>query len=50
VVSFLISFGVAKRYAIQRRYDLDSNQDLMALGIANAFGSLFGAIPAAGPL
>ncbi len=49
LVGFMQSFAVAK--AIQARhknYDLDANQELIGLGMANIGGSFFRAFPASG--
>ena len=50
VISFLLTFGTAKKYAMARQYELDSNQELVAAGFSNAFGSIFGSIASAGRL
>ncbi|RME20540.1 MAG: sulfate permease, partial [Deltaproteobacteria bacterium] len=47
-VAFMESISVAKKYARDNHYDLDSNQELRALGLANITGSLFSAYPVTG--
>ncbi len=47
-VAFMESISVAKKYARDNHYDLDSNQELRALGLANIAGSLFSAYPVTG--
>lgn len=42
MVGFMESISVAKSYAFQNRYEIDANQELMALGAGNLVGSLFG--------
>ena len=42
LVGFLESISVAKTFAFQQRYDLDANQELVAVGAANLLGGLFG--------
>ena len=41
---------VAKHYAQQNHESISPNRELIALGLANVFGSLFGAYPASGSL
>jgi SulP family sulfate permease len=38
--------SIAKSYAIQKGYNIDPNQELIALGAASAIGSFFRALPA----
>ncbi|KAI7753594.1 hypothetical protein M8C21_021428, partial [Ambrosia artemisiifolia] len=42
------SVGIAKALAAKNGYELDSNQELFGLGVANIFGSFFSAYPATG--
>lgn len=48
LVAFMELYAIARVYAEQRRYPLDANQELVAMGAANVFGSLFQAYPAGG--
>ncbi|KAL8218203.1 hypothetical protein R6Q57_021576, partial [Mikania cordata] len=41
-------WGIAKALAAKNGYELDSNQELFGLGVANIFGSFFSAYPATG--
>ncbi|KAL6977305.1 Sulfate transporter 4.1, chloroplastic [Sarracenia purpurea var. burkii] len=47
-VAILESVGIAKALATKNGYELDSNQELFGLGVANIFGSLFSAYPTTG--
>ncbi|KAK1415610.1 hypothetical protein QVD17_31393 [Tagetes erecta] len=47
-VAILESVGIAKALAAKNGYELDSNQELFGLGVANIFGSFFSAYPATG--
>lgn len=47
-LSFVEAFTIAKPLAIKEGFDLDANQELFALGMANVFGSFFSCFPAAG--
>ncbi|KAI8007135.1 hypothetical protein LOK49_LG07G01241 [Camellia lanceoleosa] len=40
--------GIAKALAAKNGYELDSNQELFGLGVANVFGSFFSAYPTTG--
>ncbi|XP_024021523.1 probable sulfate transporter 4.2 isoform X2 [Morus notabilis] len=44
-VAILESVGIAKALAAKNGYELDSNQELFGLGVANVFGSFFSAYP-----
>jgi SulP family sulfate permease len=48
MVGFMESIAVAKVYARRNRYDVDSNQELVALGAANVTSGLFGGYPVTG--
>lgn len=48
LVGFMESIAVAKVYASRNRYDIDADQELRALGLANIAGSLFQAFPVTG--
>eukprot|EP00252_Welwitschia_mirabilis_P000436 TRINITY_DN10433_c0_g1_i4.p1 TRINITY_DN10433_c0_g1~~TRINITY_DN10433_c0_g1_i4.p1 ORF type:complete len:685 (-),score=92.67 TRINITY_DN10433_c0_g1_i4:92-2146(-) len=47
-VAILESVGIAKALAAKNGYELDSNQELFGLGVANICGSFFSAYPATG--
>ncbi|KAH9603062.1 hypothetical protein KSS87_014864, partial [Heliosperma pusillum] len=47
-VAILESVGIAKALAAKNGYDLDSNQELFGLGVANIAGSFFSAYPTTG--
>lgn len=49
-VVILESVGMAKALVAKNGYQLDSNQDLFGLGVANIYGSLFLAYPTIGSL
>ncbi len=48
LVGFMESIAVAKVYATRNRYDLDADQELRALGLANIAGAFFQAFPVTG--
>lgn len=47
-VAILESVGIAKALAAKNEYELDSNQELFGLGVANIFGSFFSTYPTTG--
>ncbi|KAJ7560535.1 hypothetical protein O6H91_04G134000 [Diphasiastrum complanatum] len=47
-VAILESVGIAKALAAKNGYEIDSNQELFGLGVANVLGSLFQAYPTTG--
>ncbi|MED6144695.1 putative sulfate transporter 4.2 [Stylosanthes scabra] len=47
-VAILESVGIAKALAAKNGYELDSNQELVGLGISNVLGSFFSAYPTTG--
>ncbi|KAK7273101.1 hypothetical protein RIF29_14147 [Crotalaria pallida] len=47
-VAILESVGIAKALAAKNGYELDSNQELFGLGVANVLGSFFSAYPTTG--
>lgn len=47
-VAILESVGIAKALAAKNGYELDSNQELFGLGVANILGSMFSAYPTTG--
>ena len=48
LVGFMESIAVAKRYAIEQKYEVNANRELVALGLANMLGSLTAAYPVTG--
>ena len=48
LVSFMESISVAKNFARANRYEVDSNQELNALGLANVVGAFFQGYPVTG--
>ncbi len=48
LVGFMESIAVAKVYARRHRYDVDANQELVGLGMANVASGLFGGYPVTG--
>lgn len=50
IVSFASSISIAKIYAEKHNYVIDCNQELIALGTANIFGTFFSCIPATASL
>ncbi|KAI1288506.1 Sulfate transporter [Halotydeus destructor] len=50
MVSYAIGLSLAKIFARRHRYEIDANQELLALGTADIFGSFFGCYPCAAAL
>ena len=50
LVGFMESIAVAKVYAGRHRYEVDANQELIGLGLANVAGAFFSAYPTTGGL
>jgi SulP family sulfate permease len=48
LVGFMESIAVSKVYASRFRYDIDADQELKALGLANIFGAFFQSFPVTG--
>ncbi len=48
LVSFMESVSVARAFARRNRYEIDANQELIGLGLANIGGSFFGGYPVTG--
>ena len=48
LVGFMESIAVAKVYARRHRYEIDANQELVGLGMANIASGLFGGMPVTG--
>jgi SulP family sulfate permease len=49
-VGFVESIAIAKAVATRKKYELDANQELVALGIANIAGSFFQSFPTTGSI
>jgi sulfate permease, SulP family len=50
LVIYSESLGAATNFATKHGYEIDANQELLALGVANAGSSLLGGLPAGGSL
>ncbi|KAL6070889.1 Solute carrier 26 family protein [Balamuthia mandrillaris] len=48
IVAFIESISVARTFAIINGYEIDSNQELVALGLSNIGGAFFSCYPATG--
>lgn len=48
LVGFMESIAVAKKYARDNGYDVDANQELVGLGLANVVGAFTGSYPVTG--
>jgi len=48
LIGFMESYSVAQKYAIEKKYDLYPNQDLVGLGAANLIGAFFKIFPVTG--
>lgn len=48
LVGFMESISVAKAFARKNRYEVDANQELVGLGVANIVGFFFGGYPVTG--
>ena len=48
LVAFMESVSVAKAFARKHKYDVNANQELIGLGLANVAGALVGAYPVTG--
>jgi SulP family sulfate permease len=48
LVGFMESIAVAKVYARRHRYEVDANQELVGLGMANVASGMFGGYPVTG--
>lgn len=48
LVGFLESISIGKQIATHKGYEIDANQELRGLGLANLAGSVFGAYPVTG--
>ena len=47
-VGFMESIAVGKQIATEKQYEIDANQELVALGAANLFGAFFKSMPVTG--
>jgi solute carrier family 26 protein len=50
IVCFAVSLSLAKIFAKKHKYEVNANQELIALGTANVFSSFFLAYPASAAL
>lgn len=50
IVGFVQSMAIAKRLAYKHNYEIDSSQELIAMGLANLVGGAFQSYPATGAL
>lgn len=50
IISYMASIAIGKRLAIKEGYRIRPNQELIALGLCNLFGSFFQSMPATGGL
>ena len=50
IVGFVQSISIAKRLAYKHGYEIDSSQELIALGMANLVGGAFQSYPVTGAL
>jgi len=50
IINFMVSISVAKTYSRKFGYEVDANQELVALGLANLAGSVSSSFPAAASL
>jgi solute carrier family 26 protein len=50
IVTFAVSLSLAKIFAKKHKYKIDANQELIALGSANVFSSLFACYPSSASL
>lgn len=48
VIGMLESIAIAKAFARRNEYQIDNNQELIALGVANAFSCFFHSFPVTG--
>jgi sulfate transporter 4 len=48
IVGFMESIAIAKQLASKHKYELDTSQELMGLGMANFFGAMFHCYPITG--
>lgn len=48
LIGFMESIAVAKKYARDNHYEVDANQELVGLGLANAVGAFAGSYPVTG--
>lgn len=48
LVGFMEAISVGKHFARENRYEIEPSQELVALGVANLSGGLFGGYPVAG--
>ena len=50
IIGFMESISIAKKMAMKHRYEVDSSLELIGLGMANFFGSMFSIYPVVGSI
>jgi len=50
IVAYAITYSTGKTFATKHNYEIDSNQELLAIGTTNAFASFFSCLPTAASL
>jgi MFS superfamily sulfate permease-like transporter len=50
IVGFVQAIAIAKRLAYKHSYEIDSSQELVALGMCNLVGGMFQSFPVSGAL
>ena len=50
VIDFMESYSIAKVFAAQKKYDLNANQEVFAIGMANLICAFFSSFPPGGSL
>ncbi|KAG7362941.1 sulfate transporter [Nitzschia inconspicua] len=50
IVAYVQSFAISKRFAYKHGYEIDANQELLALGLTNVVGGMLNSFPCAGAL
>lgn len=50
MVSYTVSMSMALIFAQKLNYEVDSNQELLAMGVGNIFGSFFSCLPVSASL
>lgn len=50
IVAYAVSLSMAKIFARKRGYEISNNQELLAQGVANVFGSFFSCMPVSASL
>ena len=50
IIGFMESISIGKKMAMKHKYELDSNLELIGLGLANFIGSMFSIYPVVGSI